>query len=395
MPMPVQAWQVWNEPNLKKYFDPNTTGQGVQKYAQLVKLSHDAIKSKDAQAKIVLGGMLGNGQPLAKDFLKGLYKIPGFKNNFDVAGLHPYTGYLDGFRRQILQFRGVMTNHGDSATPLWLTEFGWGSRAPDRFGINKGLAGQAQMLRDSFEMLLAHRKAWNVQRLYWFLWRDPPASPGGGGCSFCDSAGLLRNNRNPKPAYGAFRSFATEWVPPQASITAGPAQGSFTRDSTPTFSFRSNEPGSTFICRIGAGLFRPCSSPYTLPRLPDGARVFSVKAIDAPGNESQIVSRSFTVDTHAPAAPQITDSDPNSPANNNAPKLKGSAAAGSTVKLFRTAACSRTVVAQGSAAAFASPGITASVPNNTTTAFRARATDAAGNTSPCSGAFTYVEDSTP
>ncbi len=22
MPMPVQAWQVWNEPNLKKYFDP-------------------------------------------------------------------------------------------------------------------------------------------------------------------------------------------------------------------------------------------------------------------------------------------------------------------------------------------------------------------------------------
>ena len=52
-------------------------------------------------------------------------------------------------------------------------------------------------------------------------------------------------------------------------------------------------------------------------------------------------------------------------------------------------------MAQGSAAAFASPGITASVPNNTTTAFRARATDAAGNTSACSGVFTYVEDSTP
>ena len=52
-------------------------------------------------------------------------------------------------------------------------------------------------------------------------------------------------------------------------------------------------------------------------------------------------------------------------------------------------------MAQGSAAAFASPGITASVPDNTTTAFRARATDAAGNISACSGAFTYVEDSTP
>ena len=52
-------------------------------------------------------------------------------------------------------------------------------------------------------------------------------------------------------------------------------------------------------------------------------------------------------------------------------------------------------MAQGSAARFASPGITASVADNTTTAFRARAVDAAGNVSPCSGAFTYVEDSTP
>jgi hypothetical protein len=52
-------------------------------------------------------------------------------------------------------------------------------------------------------------------------------------------------------------------------------------------------------------------------------------------------------------------------------------------------------VAQGSAATFASPGITASVPDNTTTAFRATATDAAGNVSACSGSFTYVEDSTP
>ena len=81
-------------------------GTGSNKYAQLVKLSHDAIRSRDPQARIVLAGMLGNGDPLAWDFLKGLYKVPGFKNNFDVAALHPYTGYLDEFRRQILQFRG-------------------------------------------------------------------------------------------------------------------------------------------------------------------------------------------------------------------------------------------------------------------------------------------------
>ncbi len=105
--------------------------------------------------------------------------------------------------------------------------------------------------------------------------------------------------------------------------------------------------------------------------------------------------RSFTVDTVAPPAPTITDTDPNSPANDNAPEVKGTAAAGTTVRLYKTAGCTGTPVGVRSAANFASPGITASVPDNTTTAFRARAMDAAGNLSACSGAFSYVEDSTP
>ncbi len=105
--------------------------------------------------------------------------------------------------------------------------------------------------------------------------------------------------------------------------------------------------------------------------------------------------RSFTVDTQPPPAPTITDTDPNSPANDNAPEVKGTAAAGTIVKLYKTAGCTGTPVGVRSAANFASPGITASVPDNTTTAFRARAVDAAGNLSACSGARYYVEDSTP
>jgi Glycosyl hydrolase catalytic core len=401
-PLPIQSWQIWNEPNLQKYFDPGgTSGQGIQKYARLVKISHAAIKSKDPQARIVLAGLLGSGRPLAWDFLSGLYKVSGFKNNFDVAALHPYHCCLDGFRRQILRFRAPMMNHGDGATPLWLTELAWGSAPPDDFGINKGLAGQAQMLRDSFNIVLSHRGAWNVKRLFWFLWRDPPPSQGTGGCSFCASAGLLRYDRNPeppydnpKPAYNWFRFFTT--TPPQASITAGPAQAGFTKDPTPSFSFTSNKAGSTFTCRIDAGPFTPCSSPRTLPLLSNGSHIFYVTAIDAAGNESRIVWRYFTVDTQAPPAPQITDTDPNSPANDNAPEVKGSTAGGTTVRLFKTAGCTAgTAVAVGSAAKFASPGITATVPDNTTTPFRATATDAAGNVSPCSGAFTYVEASTP
>jgi hypothetical protein len=79
------------------------------------------------------------------------------------------------------------------------------------------------------------------------------------------------------------------------SITSGPAQGSITTDPTPTFSFTSTEAGSTFQCRVDAGSFKTCSSPYTLSQLSAGTHTFRVKAIDAPGNESTVRSRTFTV----------------------------------------------------------------------------------------------------
>ena len=105
-PLPIQSWQVWNEPNLKKYFDPgNTTGHGVDQYAQLVRISHAAIKSRDPQARIVLGGMLGYGDPLAVDFLKGLYKRPGSRTASTSQPCTPTRATMDRFRSQILQFR--------------------------------------------------------------------------------------------------------------------------------------------------------------------------------------------------------------------------------------------------------------------------------------------------
>ena len=47
-----------------------------------------------------------------------------------------------------------MKNRGDGATPLWLTEFAWGSGAPDQFCTNKGLAGQRDLLVSSFRAIL-------------------------------------------------------------------------------------------------------------------------------------------------------------------------------------------------------------------------------------------------
>ena len=149
--VPIQSWQIWNEPNLKKYFSPGSTTQATaQKYAQLLSISYDAIKARDAQAKVVLAGMPSTpdtaGSSKAWDFLDALYGVAGVEADFDVGALHPYGCNLEQTRFGISKVSASMKAHGDGATPLWLTESAWGSGAPDNFCKNKGLTGQRDLL---------------------------------------------------------------------------------------------------------------------------------------------------------------------------------------------------------------------------------------------------------
>ena len=59
-PLPIQSWQIWNEPNLKKYFDPEGSASNRPRSTPgCLRISHDAIKSQDPQARIVLAGNPG------------------------------------------------------------------------------------------------------------------------------------------------------------------------------------------------------------------------------------------------------------------------------------------------------------------------------------------------
>jgi hypothetical protein len=204
--VPVRAWQIWNEPNLPNYFDAESPAAA---YAKLLRLSHDAITARDPSAEIVLAGMPGYGKPdTAWKFLDELYRQPGFESSFDAVALHPYARTVAQLRLEIEKLRATMVEHGAANSPLWLTELGWGSGKPNRFGLNKGLQGQAQLLEESFRLIEDRRHEWRVQRLFWFDWRDPP--PGTPQpCSFCGSAGLLASNGFPKPSWTAYTTFAT------------------------------------------------------------------------------------------------------------------------------------------------------------------------------------------
>jgi hypothetical protein len=100
-------------------------------------------------------------------------------------------------------------------------------------------------------------------------------------------------------------------------------------------------------------------------------------------------------DLVAPAAPQLTSTDPTSPGSSGTPRILGTAEAGSTVRVYPSPNCTGIPVATGSAAKLGSPGMPVGVAEGATAAFSATATDAAGNTSPCSVPISYTRLKVP
>ena len=198
-PVPITAWQVWNEQNLVHTFPPRPS---PPKYARLLRISDQAIEAADPHAKTVLGGMPGYVHPHAWRYLARLYRQRGVKSRFDAVALHPYAPDVRHVMQQIKRVRRVMRANGDARTPMWITELGWGSDSPDKFGINAGIEGQKRLLKRTFPRLVRARHRWHLAHAFWFDWRDPP--PGSGRCSFCESSGLFFHDHTPKPAWNVF-----------------------------------------------------------------------------------------------------------------------------------------------------------------------------------------------
>ena len=200
--LPIKAWEIWNEENIVTF----SSDANPERFARLLRISGRVIHGADRSAKVILGGLFG--QPLqippnlgSGDFLSRVYRARGVKQSFDGVALHPYVADAAAMRPQIRNLRRVMRLHHDAATPLYVTELGWGS---DSFQTRweRGLLGQARELDQAFSMLADHRRSWRIGGVWWFSWADIR-----GGCQFCDSAGLLTENREAKPAWYRFTAW--------------------------------------------------------------------------------------------------------------------------------------------------------------------------------------------
>jgi hypothetical protein len=194
---------------------------------------------------------------------------------------------------------------------------------------------------------------------------------------------LARSNGHTADTTPADRNFIVDTTPPVTNITAGPT--GLTNDSTPSFGFNSNEPGSTFQCKIDGGAFGPCTSPKVTPSLGDGSHTFYVRAIDRAHNvDGTPASRAFMVDatppdTHITAGPAglTTDATPTFAFNSTEP--------GSTFQCRIDA---------GSFGGCGSPRTTPVLSEGSHT-FSVRALDKAGNTDGSPASRSFVVDARP
>lgn len=211
---------------------------------------------------------------------------------------------------------------------------------------------------------------------------------------FCDPPfGTLGVGTNELTAIGSNEADEFSADGPPATIervaapTIGaPADGAFTNDSTPTFSGTADPSGTTATIYDSIAFSPICTGPiaggtYTCTpgALPDGSYQYFMYA--SPGDAVSSASRTFTIDTVAPAGPVITG--PGTTTTSTHPVITGTAEPFATVVVYRDgmpAACQEGTVTANSAGAWS---CTSSAPLGVgnTFAFGALQVDRAGNPS--------------
>lgn len=171
--------------------------------------------------------------------------------------------------------------------------------------------------------------------------------------------------------------------PPAPSIDSKPANPS--NQGSPTFAFSDSENGVTFQCLLDTGDFTACTSPQSYSNLGDGTHTFSVKAVDAVGNEGSATSYQWTIDTTPPAAPGITASPTNPSGSTNASFEFSDSEGGVSFQCQLDGA--------GFSACSGTQAYSGLTPNASHT-FEVRAIDPAGNVSAATP-FTWTIDTAP
>lgn len=163
---------------------------------------------------------------------------------------------------------------------------------------------------------------------------------------------------------------------PETAITTGPPAQSNTAD--PQFQFSSAPAASSFQCKLDGGAFAACSSPKQYTGLSEGSHTLRVRGVNATGNVDQFpATHTWNVDTVAPAL-GLSPSGPTGTVSSDTAAFDFTAEGGAAVTCR---------IDGGSFEPCSSPRQYSGLADGPHT-FTVRATDAAGNATTASRAWT-------
>lgn len=199
----VNAWQVWNEPNLPAFWQPLASPAG---YRDLLAATEQELHRVAPDKTVVVGGMAYYSQmPGRSDLmLEDLARLGALGDGVIVA-YHPYSltpetdqpGANDFLLRARQVNQALRSLH---VAGIWATEWGWSSYAgPVEEQPIIGTEGQAKYLLRRLAMM----SALDYDRVFLFALSDLDQR-----ASVRDrSYGLLDLAGHPKPAYVALKNF--------------------------------------------------------------------------------------------------------------------------------------------------------------------------------------------
>jgi uncharacterized protein YraI len=186
----IQAYQVWNEPNLAREWGNNRPNPA--QYAEFLRKAYAAIKRGNPNAIVINAGMAPTGDnnenAMPDDlFYDGMYQAMGGNSNgyFDMLGVHGagfaappeldpavaasdqrYGGYRFFAFRHVEDIRRIMEQYGDGGKKIVLLEFGWTYDPVNPsyrwHGADAGITDmvQADYLRRAYEFAAANWQPW-------------------------------------------------------------------------------------------------------------------------------------------------------------------------------------------------------------------------------------------
>ena len=198
----VNAWQVWNEPNLLGFWRPVADPAG---YARLLTITATALRTVNPSKPVVAAGMAFFGEmPNGQSMLDALGAL-GVASLNTVISYHPYTQLPEGndpanldFVAKTTQLNQALRNSG--VQTLWSTEWGWSTYKGPKDAQD---LISAQTQADYVVRRLALMSALDYDRIFLFTLSDLDQR-----ASVRDqSYGLLDIDANPKPVYTALKNF--------------------------------------------------------------------------------------------------------------------------------------------------------------------------------------------